>query len=467
MAPTPASFFISPSTTLVRSRDGRDVTFLRAGPEVEARVERFVKRLRSTLPIYGATKLPKRRTGLAALANAEWLTREEYQGPLRDQAFELIERRHFVQDLSSGTTGEPVVRFNTWSDELAEQLMTRRCFGLFGLGPGDRVVCLEIGAPEISAFYFRAMAELGVADRSYLHVSTDFFGSIEPLRGLDPTCILTVPGVLARCAPRFFDLYGGGGELKRRRKRALKKAVFYAEPVSPALRARLASAGVESFSFYGTTELGGAAGECRCHDGLHVMDDWIFPTLRDAEEIAPGRFRGEVAWTAMHFEVQPLLKYAVGDVVEIDASPCACGAPGVRLHFVERTHDVVSVYGLKFGYRPIEAALVGALGVDEPLVQLVLTDAPKGMAMRVKVCRDHNADEARVREALYRVFEIDEMLDMGYLEVSIEHVDRSHFEERKLRRVVDLRSDAPFDGEHSTSPPEAGGPGGVPRVCRP
>jgi phenylacetate-coenzyme A ligase PaaK-like adenylate-forming protein len=149
----------------------------------------------------------------------------------------------------------------------------------------------------------------------------------------------------------------------------------------------------------------------------------------------------------MHFEALPLVKYAVGDIVEIDTAPCPCGARGVRLHFVERSHDVVSVYGLKFGYRPIEAALVAALGVDDPLVQLVLTDAPKGMAMTVKVCRDHDADEQRVRNALYAVFEIDEMLDMGYLSLSIEHVDRAYFDQRKLRRVLDLRSDVPFDAD--------------------
>ncbi len=423
------------TTRIIRSKNGKDLTFLRAGSE--ARVAAFVDRIRATLPIY-AEKLPPGLEGIEAVANADWTTREEYSGALRDQAFRLLEHKHFIQDLSSGTTGEPVLRFNSWSDELSEQLMTRRCFELLGVGPDDRAVCLEIGAPEIAAFYFRAFADLGVRDRCFLHVSTDFLKSVEPLENLDPSVILTVPGVIARCGPRFFELYDGT------RERALRAMIHYAEPLSDGLRKRLLDVGVQSFSFYGTTELGGTAMECFEHDGLHIMDDWIFPTLRDAEEVAPGRYRGEISWTAMHFEAQPLLNYAVGDIIEIDTNPCPCGQPGARMYFVQRVHDLVCVYGLKFGFKPIEAALIKALGDDDPLVQVVLTDAPKGMNMTVRVCRDHDVVEEKIIDALYGVFEFDEMLEMGYLSVRVELVDRAYFDQRKMRRVLDERSDTPF-----------------------
>lgn len=422
-------------THIVWSDDGKDVTFFRAGNE--ERVARYVDRVRAMLPIY-AEKLPANKQGFDAVANAGWLTREEYNGPLRDQAFQLLERKHFIQDLSSGTTGEPVIRFNSWSDELSEQLMTRRCFEMLDVGPKDSAVCLEIGAPEIAAFYFRSFAELGVKDRAFLHVSTDFLGSIEPLEKLDPSVILTVPGVLARCGPRFFEMYDG------KRERSLRAVIHYAEPLSPALRQRLLDIGVESYSFYGTTELGGTAMECKEHVGLHIMDDWIMPTLREAKEVAPGRYRGEIGWTAMHYEAQPLLKYAVGDIIEIDTNPCACGHPGSRMHFVERTHDLVCVYGLKFGFKPIEAALAKALEDPDPLVQLVLNDAPKGMDLTLRVCRDHDVEEEKITDALYEVFEFDEMLDMGYLTLKVESVDRAYFDQRKMRRVLDQRSDAPY-----------------------
>jgi phenylacetate-CoA ligase len=431
-----ASADTAPSTAVpLWSDDGKEVTFIRDG--CQERVARFVSRLRTTLPVL-AEKLPAADHELASLANAQWLSRDEYQGPLRDQAFQLLSRQHFIQDLSSGTTGEPVVRFNNWNDELSEQLITRRVFALVGLKPTDRVVCLEIGAPEISTFYFRAMAELGVRDRCFLHVSTDFQKSIEPLAELDPTVILTVPGIIARCAPRFFEMYG------RNHGRSLRAMIHYAEPLSGPLRQQLSDHGVPSFSFYGTTEVGGIAGECSQHAGLHVQDDWIFPTLRDVEQHSPGRYRGTVGWTAMHFEAQPLLKYDVGDVVEIDTNPCPCGAPGVRLQFLRRSHDVVSVYGLKFSYRIIERALSQALGQDDPLVQVVLTDAPKGMGLTVRVCRDHDSDPQAIVDALYQVFEIDEMIDMGYLTIDVEPVERSYFDQRKMRRVVDQRSATPF-----------------------
>ncbi len=112
--------------------------------------------------------------------------------------------------------------------------------------------------------------------------------------------------------------------------------------------------------------------------------------------------------------------------------------------FNRRTFDVVSVYGLKFSYQSIEAVLAEVLEVDEPLVQLILTDSPKGMAITVEVCRDHIYDEKRIRDALYEVFELDEMLDMGYLTLSVRSVERACFAGRKLRRVIDKRSAAPF-----------------------
>ncbi len=425
---------MSEVTETIWSDDGNDVTFFRSG--TQDRVAGFVERLRSTLPLL-AGKLPGEKRGIDAVANARWLSREEYSGRLRDEAFRLFEKKHFIQDLSSGTTGEPVLRFNSWTDELSEQLLTRRCFELLDMGPNDKVVCLEIGAPEISCFYFRAMAELGVRDRCFLHVSTDFLSSIEPLEKLDPTIILTVPGVLARCGPRFFEMYDG------QRASALRAVIHYAEPLSDDLRRRLDDLGVESYSFYGTTELGGTANECREHNGLHIMDDWIMPSLRNVERRGPGRYVGEIGWTAMHYEAQPLLKYAVGDIIEIDTNPCACGHPGVLMRFEQRIHDVVSVYGLKFSFKSIERALAEVLGAD-PLVQLVLEDAPGGMDMTVQVCRDYDIDEKKIIDSLYDVFEFDEMLEMGYVTVKVENVDRSCFDQRKMRRVVDNRSATPY-----------------------
>ena len=417
------------------SEDRREVTFFRPG--AERRVERFVERVRETLPIY-SQKIPDGRPGADALANAQWLSRAEYQGPLRDQAFALITKKHFVQDLSSGTTGEPVLRYNTWSDELSEQLITRRCFELAGVKPSDSMVYLEVGAAEVGTFYFRAMAELGVRDLSFLHVTTDFLGSIEPLERIDPTVILTVPSILARCGPRFFEIYDG------RRPRALERMIFYAEPLSDSLRSQLDQIGVQSFSFYGTTELGGVAGECSEHGGLHVQDDWILPTLDDVETLGPGRYAGKLGWTGMHFEAQPLVKYAIGDIVEIDTNPCACGHPGVRMRFRSRTFDVVNVFGLKFPFAPIERALAEAVGDDDPLVQLIITDAPKGVKLTVRVCRDYDVSSAPIHDALYDLFEFDEMLDMGLVSLEVEPVDRSVFSSHKLRRVIDRRNVVPF-----------------------
>jgi len=121
------------------------------------------------------------------------------------------------------------------------------------------------------------------------------------------------------------------------------------------------------------------------------------------------------------------------------------------MEFAARTYDVVCVYGLKFPFKPIERALAKAIGEGDPLVQLVVDDAPKGMHLTVRVCRDYAIDNELIIDEPYKVLEIDEMLEMGFMEVAIEPVDRATFTTRKLRRVIDRRTHAPFEADEGAA----------------
>ena len=116
-------------------------------------------------------------------------TKSDYRDSLQHEAFHALQARPFISDYSSGSTDACVLRFSAVSEELAEQEITETVFRRADMGAGDRFVCLEVGAPEIYDFYFRAARNLGAVQTTYIKVTPDYSASFEPLLRLDPTVI--------------------------------------------------------------------------------------------------------------------------------------------------------------------------------------------------------------------------------------------------------------------------------------
>ena len=229
-----------------RARPRPDEAFLRAAPP-------------------GVRPLPRRHGPLGAVAGG--LARrgprpfpaDEPGGLPRHPAARALSRLsgdRFVCDYSSGSTGQCVLRLATPADELAEQAVTERVFRRAGMRGGDTFVCADVGFPEIYEFYARAARALGVARSTYLHLNRDFARSLEPIRRLAPDVFLTLPSLLARCWPHLRSVWPRG-------RSPIRSLIFMGEPMHPGLRREVAETlGCRVYSFYGTTETGGMAGEC-------------------------------------------------------------------------------------------------------------------------------------------------------------------------------------------------------------
>lgn len=97
------------------------------------------------------------------------------------------------------------------------------------------------------------------------------------------------------------------------------------------------------FDYYGSREIGGIAGECELHSGLHVFSDIVHvEVLRDGQPTPIGEV-GEVFVTSLVNYAMPLIRYQNGDLARWRDESCLCGRPYPLLaEVVGRACDAVT-----------------------------------------------------------------------------------------------------------------------------
>jgi phenylacetate-CoA ligase len=107
---------------------------------------------------------------------------------------------------------------------------------------------------------------------------------------------------------------------------ALRAIFVGGEPLTPARQLRISQLwGVPVVDEYGCTEVGSLA--CRCpHGALHFWADRVKAEVYDpvsGEISATGT--GELVITPLHLQAMPLVRYNLGDLVELAEIDCPCG----------------------------------------------------------------------------------------------------------------------------------------------
>jgi phenylacetate-CoA ligase len=93
------------------------------------------------------------------------------------------------------------------------------------------------------------------------------------------------------------------------------------ETLEPATRMRVREAlGCDPVDVYGLVELSNFAWECERHAGYHVSGDSHLVEVQ-----APTGDPGPLVATDLGMWTMPMLRYATGDIAEVDPSPCPCG----------------------------------------------------------------------------------------------------------------------------------------------
>jgi phenylacetate-CoA ligase len=362
--------------------------------------------------------------------------RADYRDILQPEALSRLSADRFVCDYSSGSTGRCVLRLSTPADELAEQAVTERVFRRAGMRAGDKFVCTDVGFPEIYEFYARAARALGVEHTIYLHLNRDFARSLEPIRRLAPDVFLTLPSLLVRCWPHLRSAWPRG-------RSPIRSFIFMGEPMPSGLRHEVAEVlGCRVYSFYGTTESGGMAGECDLGRGCHFDPTLFGATIARPEFVDDATVQGELFLTTWHLRDHPVVKYEIGDVVQVTTRPCACGEASPRLTVVERTHEGLVLAGLKLRYQTVLDALK-QVASDLDRLTITLTDLPESdghTLIKLDIPARCAPLERELLDVLkFRIFELDDLYQFGLVRFQLNFQADGTAGERKSRRVNDRR----------------------------
>ncbi len=263
---------------------------------------------------------------------------------------------------TSGTTGTPTLYTYTRNDTRNQLELTSRMLWRMGIRPGDVVV------------HAKALSMFGGGFPS-LFCTQEFGAAIVPVgaeggsRRILQFTRLTKANVLS-ASPSLLEylidkcpehLGCEVGDL------GLKRLIGGTEPGGgiPAVKQKIESA-------YGCPlmdRMGGVNPFCivNCSDGVYrglhwVSPDYCYLELLDPETKQPipitNRAVGTNVVTWLGYEGTPLMRYSVGDVVEVDTDPCPCGDSGIRFHIRGRGDDMLIVKGANVYPSGIKNALL-------------------------------------------------------------------------------------------------------------
>ncbi len=279
--------------------------------------------------------------------------------------------------MSSGTTGNPIVNPYTQGDVAQWAEVMARCYVAAGARAGDVVQITPSFGLFTGGFGFHYGAErLGLqivpigAGRTSLQLAL--------MRDLGATilaAIATYPLRLIEVArEEGFDL----SSLR------LRVAMLGSEMWSDDLRSVIErELGLTAFDIIGMTETGGPGLgiECPHRAGIHLWEDHYVAEVVDPVWGAPrpDGTEGELVISTLTRQGLPLIRYRTHDLTRVvSRAVCDCGRSHLRLdRFRGRTDDMVIYRGVNFYPRQIESLILSQPGASHEY-QIVLERAPGG-----------------------------------------------------------------------------------------
>ena len=303
---------------------------------------------------------PDQIRGLEDLTLLPFSTKEELQ---EDQlahppfgSYVATPRTSWVKYFAtSGTTGTPLRRVFSARDwgYVLDRFQRRP-----HVGPGDISISLApidgLMGPTAGVEHTARAGAMAVLAGMY-----DTRTKVRLIRDLRPTVVIGTASYLLHlieiASEMGIDLPGLG----------VKVALSVGEPGAAidATRRRLTEGwGAFVNDGYGMTELFPLGGGCRDSRSLHIASDFVITEIVDPEtgrQLPPGE-PGEVVYTNLVGDTQPLLRYRTRDIARLaDPQPCRCGFSGDRLlNSVEgRVDDMIWVKGVNLFPSAIEAVV--------------------------------------------------------------------------------------------------------------
>lgn len=288
---------------------------------------------------------------------------------------------------TSGTTGVPTYIGLTGNDRLLWRESANRAMWTCGMRP-EHIVPLPIGTFFIAASYGEAIENLGATLVPVGVGATDrLLGAI---RNLGADFILSTASfpfyLMDYCEKKGIDT----------RTLGIKGFMVGGEPGGgiPELRKQVEDGfGAVVRETMGNGDMMGLMwGECEYKNGMHFLGadtchtEIINPDTGSVLDIKKG-VKGELVYTSLNRECQPLIRFRTRDHVEVIHTDCACGRTGFCIKCIGRTDDMMIISGVNV-YPSAIRDVVSSLSPDTTGEILISVDAPLPSAkppLKIKV----------------------------------------------------------------------------------
>ncbi|NUQ36516.1 MAG: phenylacetate--CoA ligase [Caldilineales bacterium] len=261
--------------------------------------------------------------------------------------------------MSSGTTGTPIICPHTANDVRQWGEISARCLAAAGVGREDVIQITPSFGLFNGGFGFHYGAS--TLETMIIPIGAGRTGlQLQFLRDLNVTALAAVASYPLRlievAAEEGFDFHT---------QTRLRVGIFGAEVWSDELRRRVEmTMGIETFDIIGMTETGGVGMgiDCPAHSGIHVWEDHYLVEIIDPESeqpVADGEW-GEMVVTTLTREALPLIRFRTRDITRIlSREACACGRTGLRVDRIAcRSDDMLKIKGINFYPKQVETILM-------------------------------------------------------------------------------------------------------------
>lgn len=279
---------------------------------------------------------------------------------------------------SGGTYGKRKLIFRTNNDIQKSVKTATSMFLCGGINPKDKIAILQpfdlwnIG--HIALLTFREIGALSIP----MGLSTDNETISDILTMTRCNILYGTPSKITTLA-----------ELSKKKNNSLKiNKIFCAgEPILPSHREVIKNIwNAEIYGIYGSEETDGIGAECDFHFGYHIFDETLVIEILDPETLLPAENnKGALVVTKIGYSGTVLIRYLLGDLVEIIDVPCKCGRKELRILPRGRIKEVIWLYdGGKISLQSIENSLNLILH-KIPQYQIAVKGISKGSILTLKI----------------------------------------------------------------------------------
>ena len=346
---------------------------------------------------------------------------------------------------SSGTLGKPKTIYRSESDTAVSVEVLERLLKMAGVTNRDTVF---IGQPfDLAHFgylvYDACKKMQALAIPAGISISNEQF--IQLIQHYKPT-------VLCTSISRLLVVIDILKSLNITKLSFVKKIILAGEPIQDkGIKIIEDFFNTTPFNFYGSEETDGLAGDCEYHSGLHFFEDLFYLELLPIDGLKPskvGNRIGEAVITSLYQTATPLIRYRLGDIVEVDVQRCKCGSTYPLIKVLGRAKDALHLFdGITLMAYQIEKVLKVHLKevVNYQIVASTLVPGIEELCIRIETPISENEYDQVITELSNDLWNSSQDLyaakEAGTLRFKIE-INQGNIEvtqRGKTRRIIDLR----------------------------